>query len=503
MREVIILLTRVPKEGTTKTRLYDFLSPKAAVTVQEKMLKNLYNDLLDFDYEIKVFHSGQKDDDKGMYDLLRRKDFYYQRGNHLADRMYHAIEDTYLENPNCKILLIGSDIVDIRQDIIDRAFDELNTNDIVINPTFDGGYYLIGMKKPIREVFDVSGYGGHTVFENTILKLKENNFSYYIGEKLMDIDTKEDLLAYETRFKAIQFLAAGEYNINFTYQSVNQEKRVLRINTKSQMNLAHQMRYEYNTLKFLEQSGVTPKVFDIYENTKLLPYKFLTMEYLVGRSLDYDKDMKIAAYLLSKIHALEVPEDLDLIKATSPFALMYEECSHMASSYLMWDKGSLKVKAYIIKFLEICENKLDEDFVIGRFSIINTELNSGNFIIGSSKETSYVIDWEKAVIGECEQDLAHFLAPTTTFWKTDKILSKKEMDDFLTAYSQYFSYSREKFEKYLIFNCLRGVTWCAMAYKEYTEKEKLLTDEETFNKIKSYLSLDFLEKIDTYFDGWI
>ena len=40
-------------------------------------------------------------------------------------------------------------------------------------------------------------------------------------------------------------------------------------------------------------------------------------------------------------------------------------------------------------------------------------------MIGNSKEDSYIIDWEKALIGECEQDLAHFLAPTTTFWKTD------------------------------------------------------------------------------------
>lgn len=47
-----------------------------------------------------------------------------------------------------------------------------------------------------------------------------------------------------------------------------------------------------------------------------------------------------------------------------------------------------------------------------------------NFIIGENKNNSYIIDWEKALIGECEQDLAHFWAPTTNILKTDKYASK-------------------------------------------------------------------------------
>ena len=121
-------------------------------------------------------------------------------------------------------------------------------------------------------------------------------------------------------------------------------------------------------------------------------------------------------------------------------------------------------------------------------------------MIGNSKEDSCIIDWEKALIGECEQDLAHFLAPTTTFWKTDIVLTPKEIDDFLEDYSQYRNYDRARFDRYLIFNCLRGVTWCSMAYREYSESTKLLTDEFTFKKISSYISYEFLEKISKYFN---
>ena len=50
--------------------------------------------------------------------------------------------------------------------------------------------------------------------------------------------------------------------------------------------------------------------------------------------------------------------------------------------------------------------------------MVNTELNSGNFLI-DPQGVSSLVDWEKPLVSEPGQDLGHFLAPTTTFWKTD------------------------------------------------------------------------------------
>ena len=306
------------------------------------------------------------------------------------------------------------------------------------------------------------------------------------------------MLQAETGYRDIELLGAGEYNINFTF-SDNNVKKVLRINVKSQMDLENQIEYEYETLQLLKNSSVTPKPYDLVTNTILLPYKYLTMEFLNGRALDYRADMDIAAYLLSKVHNTKFGEN-NLIRASNPFALMYEECENMSDKYLSWDKADKKVSEYIRKFLSKCKELIPSEYEIASPCIINTELNSGNFLIGKSKEDSFVIDWEKALIGECEQDLAHFLAPTTTFWKTDIILTKEEIEDFLKKYSHYRDYDKERFERYLIFNCLRGVTWCSMAYREYSESTKLLMDEFTFNKISSYVSYEFLENISKYFE---
>ena len=497
MKEKIILFTRVPKEGTTKTRLYNFIQPKQAVEIQTKLLKKNYKLLSGLNKELFVFHDGNERDNEFMNSIIPADKFFYQRGENLGDKMYNAIKDVIEDGD--KVILLGSDIANLSQNIIDMAFKNLNTVDIVINPSEDGGYFLIGMKKSVKEVFDLPSYGDNTVLENLITVIKNKNLSYYIGEVGLDIDTREDLLQAETGYRDIELLGAGEYNINFTFSDDEGIKKVLRINVKSQMDLENQIEYEYETLQLLKNSSVTPKPYDLVTNTTLLPYKYLTMEFLNGRALDYRADMDIAAYLLSKVHNTKFGEN-NLIHASNPFALMYEECENMSDKYLSWDKADKKVSEYIRKFLSKCKELIPNEYEIASPCIINTELNSGNFLIGKSKEDSFVIDWEKALIGECEQDLAHFLAPTTTFWKTDIILTKEEIEDFLEKYSQYRDYDKERFERYLIFNCLRGVTWCSMAYREYSESTKLLMDEFTFNKISSYVSYEFLENISKYFE---
>ena len=495
MKKRIIFFTRVPKVGTTKTRLYDFVSPDTAVEIQKKLMKKNYSVLKLSGEEVVVYHDGQSIDDKVMEHILENREFSYQVGETLGDKMYNAIEDEL--KTSHKVILLGSDIFNLQENMIYNAFEKLDKYDVVINPSVDGGYFLIGMKKAIKEVFDLPSYGDNTVLENLLTVCNEQNLSYYLGEAGLDIDTKEDLLLAETSYNNIKLLGAGEYNINFTFDE-GDLKKVLRINMKSQMNLENQIEYEYETLQLLKDSGVTPKPYDVVTETNLLPYKYLTMEFLEGRPLNYKTDMKIGAYLLSTVHNTKYGEN-NLINASNPFQLMFDECKQMSGEYLAWEKADEKVSNYIKTFLEKCQTLIPEEYDIANPCIINTELNSGNFLIGEGKEDSYVIDWEKALIGECEQDLAHFLAPTTTFWKTDIILSENEINEFLEEYINYRNFDRERFERYLIFNCLRGVTWCSMAFRQYSENDKMLMDETTFKKIASYVDLEFLEKVSAYF----
>ena len=103
------------------------------------------------------------------------------------------------------------------------------------------------------------------------------------------------------------------------------------------------------------------------------------------------------------------------------------------------------------------------------------------------------------------QDLGHFLAPTTTFWKTDIILEQEERNHFIRQYKRCVAdrYDvqgiEERLRRFIPITCLRGITWCAMAWVQYQEPGRLIRNEDTFRKIEAYLEDEFLEKIEISF----
>ena len=135
-----------------------------------------------------------------------------------------------------------------------------------------------------------------------------------------------------------------------------------------------------------------------------------------------------------------------------------------------------------------------------RKCIVNTEVNSGNFLINPGGK-SYLIDWEKPLISEPAQDLGHFLVPTTTFWKTDIILAPEEIQHFVSCYRQAVAGRFEteslmdRLPLYFTVTCLRGVTWCAMAYREYSQPGRAIANADTYQKLQAYLQPDFLENL--------
>ncbi|MGO1469859.1 MAG: phosphotransferase [Tissierella sp.] len=300
--------------------------------------------------------------------------------------------------------------------------------------------------------------------------------------------------------KEFSILGQGEYNINYIFNSKTYGKKlVLRIATDSQMDLDNQIKYEYKALELLKKSNRTPKPIYYDDRRKLLPYGFLIMEYLPGKHLDYKKDLKIAARVLADVHNQSISKTNKLIKPANPIQAIYEESLNMYEKYRKSKYIDIEVMNKIEYLLE--KGKNIKTYDIGTRSIINTELNSGNFLINGEDQNNYIIDWEKPIYGYPSQDLGHFLTPTTTFWKTDVILSREEIDLFIKEYCKISNqYKDEKVlwncvKNYIAINCLRGISWCAMAYVDYQNPDKIISNEYTYQKIKSYLSIEFLDMI--------
>ncbi|OLS02766.1 phosphotransferase family protein [Tissierella creatinophila] len=315
---------------------------------------------------------------------------------------------------------------------------------------------------------------------------KDKNFLKKIG-----IDSNEEF----------RLLGQGEYNINYLFNSKTFNKDlVLRIAVDSQMNLDDQISYEYKSLNLLRNTDRTPKAIYCDSSKNLIPYDFLVMEYLPGRHLDYKEDLKIAAEILADIHNEPVPKYNHLLKPENPIESIYSECLEMFKVYSESTCAKVEIKDSIECLLKKGKSIKTKD--IGRRTIINTELNSGNFLINGKNHNNYIIDWEKPLYAYPAQDLGHFLAPTTTFWKTDTILSKEEIDLFIEEYCKHSNQYKDKealyssVKSYLSINCLRGITWCSMAYVEYQDPDKIIVNDYTYKKIKAYLSKDFLKRIE-------
>jgi aminoglycoside phosphotransferase (APT) family kinase protein len=295
-------------------------------------------------------------------------------------------------------------------------------------------------------------------------------------------------------------LAQGEYNINYLFtHPITKQKLLLRVNCGSQMHLEHQIEYEAHALKLLQSSKRTPKVFYVDGSKKLLNHGILVMEYLPGRVLDYKTDLTRAAKCLADIHSVKLEESSGLLEPKNPLQAILEECEQMFQVYEESPLGKSKTKAQIRNMLNHGWTKVGE-MQETYHCCINTELNSTNFLIG--KDGDYLIDWEKPLYGDPAQDLGHFLAPTTTFWKTDTILNLKEMEDFIDEYIKVVNgrFStiglKERVYIYIPITCLRGITWCAMAWVQYQEPDKLIFNESTFQKLEAYLSDEFLGAIE-------
>ncbi|KRQ85796.1 Phosphotransferase enzyme family protein [Caloramator mitchellensis] len=297
----------------------------------------------------------------------------------------------------------------------------------------------------------------------------------------------------------ISFLAQGEYNINYL---INDEykKFVFRINTGSQINVKNQIEYEFNALKRLESSKVTPKPFYVDGSYEDFEYGILIMEFLEGRPLDYKTDLLKAAEIFGKIHNIlpSVNDYETFIVEEKIFTARIKEANNLLNEF--WDSTLVpsELKNFFDKFINtLIKNSYKENYFLDNkwFRINNTEVNSHNFIIG---EKFYLIDWEKPVLSDPCQDITQFLAPTTTLWKSNYILTEEEKEGFYKYYENYVGKDkniRERVKIYSPYLLLRALSWCAYAYIEYNKPEKEIKNEDTYKKINEYLQIDFLKNI--------
>lgn len=189
------LMAKYPEQGKVKTRLAQTIGDENALIVYNKLLQNCITNCIDKEdrFNIIPFITPAEKTLQFQADYSIFREAHAQKGCNLGERMMNALLTLKEVKRADKVLLIGADIPRLDSSIINNAFSHLQTNDIAIGPTTDGGYYLIGMKIVFPEIFDSINYGTEKVLQQTISKAAEAELSYSLLSELSDIDRIEDL----------------------------------------------------------------------------------------------------------------------------------------------------------------------------------------------------------------------------------------------------------------------------------------------------------------------
>lgn len=299
-------------------------------------------------------------------------------------------------------------------------------------------------------------------------------------------------------------LAQGEYNLNYLISS-GPVKLVFRVNVGTQIGRDDQALYEYRALELLKESGVTPKPYFVDDEREFFDTGILIEEYFPGGPLDYSRDLLSAAGLFAKIQEVEVAEkDNHLIREDAPLSLIYEECSGLLQKYFESELADPAIRDYLRELISWADTaRADEKYYQQDPCpcIVNTEVNSANFIVNRERGSIHLVDWEMPRWGDPSQDLSHFCSPLTTLWKTTHRMSGQDKRSFLDAYSESISDQHLRdtlFERVRLrdpFVYLRGISWSAMGWVAYQTQYEGMKNPDTWATLQRYLDLEFIRSL--------
>jgi rSAM/selenodomain-associated transferase 2/rSAM/selenodomain-associated transferase 1 len=198
----IIIFSRYPVPGKTKTRLIPALGPAGAADFQWLLLVKTFNTVKKFNelynIDIEVCLDGGNSELAGC--LFGKGPLYSkQSSGDIGERMHKAFIKAFAGGYE-RVILLGTDVPELETHHLTQAFDKLQSNDVVIGPSTDGGYWLIGMKHPV-DIFMQIQWGTEDVFKNTIKNIKETGLSVHSIDTLTDIDTPENLVQWNPEYR--------------------------------------------------------------------------------------------------------------------------------------------------------------------------------------------------------------------------------------------------------------------------------------------------------------
>ena len=188
----LVIMAKAPKPGMVKTRLTESL-PSSAVTA-------LYRCLLEDTLALAESLTGvevavmcpEPDQDELTHLLGNTVQVVAQKGQGLAAGLTSVFR--HFTAADRRVIAFNSDSPHLAPSVLHSAFEILATHDVVVGPTHDGGYYLVGAKTAYPSLFEGDGMGTKSALDRLLTRTKELELSTGFTEPFYDIDVANDLI---------------------------------------------------------------------------------------------------------------------------------------------------------------------------------------------------------------------------------------------------------------------------------------------------------------------
>lgn len=187
----VAVFAKPPVAGRVKTRLSPALAAGQACALYRGMLEDALRAATDSGADEAYLYWA--DDPAGApVDVPAELRPKRQRGADLGARLADAFA-ALLGSPDDRAVVIGADCPTLDASAVDQAFAELARHDLVLGPTRDGGYYLIGLRRPVPALFEGVAWSTHAVLGETLERAERAVLDTVLLAMRDDLDTEEDL----------------------------------------------------------------------------------------------------------------------------------------------------------------------------------------------------------------------------------------------------------------------------------------------------------------------
>lgn len=204
----LILFGRYPVPGQTKTRLIPALGPVGAAELHRELFEHTLATCELFcapsGTPMEIHYDGATKGHLVRW-LGNSRACVPQTSGDLGQRMFHSFVDAFAQGSR-RVVLLGTDIPGLGETHLAEAFQALADHDVVLGPSTDGGYWLIGLAKP-APVFSPVHWGTREVLSQTIELAKRQGLRVYRLPPLSDIDTPEDIIHLKPSLKCRPYLS--------------------------------------------------------------------------------------------------------------------------------------------------------------------------------------------------------------------------------------------------------------------------------------------------------